>query len=149
MEVYITARTKDSPQKAALLEMMGNYLKENNITIKDSTDARLIMRDLFSIILEGTLEQGIEEQLRYSKYDYWNKNTDNSRNSLSQKTMHISYGDIEIDVPRDRKSVFEPHSVISDLIFFEFCFKKDNLYFFNMFIKTSYMSLLVSSLAKT
>jgi len=36
--------------------------------------------------------------------------------------------------------------VISDLVFFEFCSKKDNLYFFNMFIKTSFMSLLVSAL---
>ena len=26
------ARKKDTPQKAALREMMGNYLKENNVT---------------------------------------------------------------------------------------------------------------------
>ncbi len=29
------ARKKDSPQKAALREMMGNYLKENNVKVKD------------------------------------------------------------------------------------------------------------------
>ena len=29
------ARKKDTPQKAALREMMGNYLKENNVTVKD------------------------------------------------------------------------------------------------------------------
>ena len=28
-------RKKDSPQKAVLREMMGNYLKENNAKIKD------------------------------------------------------------------------------------------------------------------
>ena len=32
------ARKKDSPQKAALREMMGNYLKENNVKVKDGTD---------------------------------------------------------------------------------------------------------------
>ena len=28
-------RKKDSPQKAALRELMGNYLKENNVKVKD------------------------------------------------------------------------------------------------------------------
>ena len=38
LEVYFMARKKDTPQKAALREMMGNYLKENNVTVKDGTD---------------------------------------------------------------------------------------------------------------
>ena len=37
------ARKKDTPQKAALREMMGNYLKENNVTVKDGTDVNSIM----------------------------------------------------------------------------------------------------------
>ena len=47
------ARKKDTPQKAALREMMGNYLKENNVKVKDGTDVNSIMRDMMSIILEG------------------------------------------------------------------------------------------------
>ena len=39
------ARKKDTPQKAALREMMGNYLKENNVTVKDGSDVNSIMRD--------------------------------------------------------------------------------------------------------
>jgi len=46
------ARKKDSPQKAALREMMGNYLKERNVKVKDGTDVNSIMRDMMSIILE-------------------------------------------------------------------------------------------------
>ena len=42
---------------------------------------------------------------------YRNKETDNSRNGHSQKTMHTSYGDMEIDIPRDRKGEFEPQIV--------------------------------------
>ena len=34
------ARKKDSPQKAALRELMGNYLKENNVKVKDGTDVK-------------------------------------------------------------------------------------------------------------
>lgn len=105
------ARKKDSPQKAALREMMGNYLKENNVTVKDGTAVNSIMRDMMSIILEGALDQELDEELGYSKYDYRNKETSNSRNGHSQKTMHTSYGDMDIDIPRDRNGEFEPQIV--------------------------------------
>ena len=91
--------------------MMSNYLKENDVRIKDGTDVNSIMRDMMSVILEGTLDAEMDEELGYSKYDYKNKETDNSRNGYSQKTMHTSYGDMEIDVPRDRKGEFEPQVV--------------------------------------
>ena len=39
------AKKKDSPQKATLREMMGNYLKENNVKIKDGIDVNSIMRE--------------------------------------------------------------------------------------------------------
>ena len=37
------ARKKDTPQKAVLREMMGNYLKENNEKVKDGTGVNSIM----------------------------------------------------------------------------------------------------------
>ena len=102
------ARKKDSPQKAALRELMGNYLKENNVKVKDGTDVNSIMRDMMFIILEGALDQELDEELGYSKYNYRNKETDNSRNGHSQKTLHTSYGDMEIDIPRD--AFFHQHN---------------------------------------
>ena len=51
------ARKKDSPQKAALRELMGNYLKENNVKVKDGTDVNSIMWDMMSIILVGIAEK--------------------------------------------------------------------------------------------
>ena len=78
------ARKKDTPQKAALQEMMDNYLKGNNVKVQDGTDVNSIMRDTMSIILEGALDQEMDEELGYSKYDYRNKETDNSRNGHSQ-----------------------------------------------------------------
>ena len=48
--------------------MMGNYLKENNVKVKDETDVNSIMRDMMSIILEGALDQEMDEELGYSKY---------------------------------------------------------------------------------
>ena len=51
------ARKKDTPQKAALREMMGNYLKANNVTVKEDSDVNSVMRDMASIILEGALDR--------------------------------------------------------------------------------------------
>ena len=53
------ARKKDSPQKAALREMMSTYLKENNVKVKDGTDVNAIMRDMISVSLEGALDEEI------------------------------------------------------------------------------------------
>ena len=104
-------RKSDSPQKAALREMMGNFMKENDIHVKDGTDVNSIMRDMMSIILEGTLDAEMDEELGYSKYDYKNKGTKNSRNGYSSKTMHTSYGDMGINIPRDRNGEFEPQVI--------------------------------------
>ena len=80
------ARRKESPQKAA-------------------------MRDMMSVLLEGVLDQELDEELGCSKYDYRNKETDNSRNGHSTKTMHTSYGDMEMAVPRDRNGDYEPQLI--------------------------------------
>ena len=53
----------------------------------------------------------MDQQLGYSKYDYKNKDTDDSRNGFSKKTVTSSMGDIDLDIPRDRKGDFEPKAV--------------------------------------
>ena len=51
------ARKNDTPQKAAMRELMSGYLKQNNVKIKDGTDVNAIMRDMMSVILEGALDE--------------------------------------------------------------------------------------------
>ena len=104
-------RKSDSPQKAAMREMMQGYLKENDISIKSGNDVNSIMRDMMSVLLEGALDEELNEELGYSKYDYRNKETDNSRNGHSRKTMRTSYGDMDVAIPRDRKGEYEPQLI--------------------------------------
>lgn len=99
----------ESPERQALREMMSGFLKEN--PVKDGKDVNSIMREMMSVILEGALDGELEEDLGYSKYDYKNKDTGNSRNGYSKKTMHTSYGDMELDIPRDRNGEFEPQVI--------------------------------------
>lgn len=64
-----------------------------------------------SVLLEGALDEELDEKLGYSKYDYRNKETDNSRNGHSSKTMHTSYGDMDVAIPRDRNGDYEPQLI--------------------------------------
>ena len=61
-----------------------------------------------SVLLEGALDEELNEELGYSKYDYRNKETDNSQNGHSTKTMHTSHEDMDIAIPRDRNGDYEP-----------------------------------------
>lgn len=91
--------------------MIHSSLKDNDISIKNGADVNFVMRDMTSVILEDVLDEELDEKLGYSKYDYRNKNTDNSRNGYSKKTMHTSYGDMEMSVPRDRNGEYEPQLI--------------------------------------
>ena len=53
--------------------------------------------------MENGLDAELDDELGYSRYDYKNKNTDNSRNGHSSKTLRTSFGDVEVSVPRDRQ----------------------------------------------
>lgn len=77
------------------------------------------LKKLIKQTLQEALEAELEEFLGYPKY----KRTDstNSRNGYSQKEVVTDSGEVEISVPRDRDSKFEPkvvkkrQSVLEDL----------------------------------
>lgn len=79
--------------------------------INDVAGVQELFKEMVSTVLENGLEGELEEELGYSKYDYRNKETDNSRNGHSEKTLKSSLGDIDISIPRDRKGEFEPQIV--------------------------------------
>lgn len=74
-------------------------------------DLQDVYKLMIGAVLEGGLEAELDNQLGYSKYDYRNKEVDNSRNGFSKKTLKTSFGDTEISVPRDRNGDFEPQLV--------------------------------------
>ncbi|HOA20778.1 MAG TPA: IS256 family transposase [Sedimentibacter sp.] len=102
-------RRNESPEKKALREMTKEYLKQH--PLKDGNDVKDMMREMLSVVLDESLEGELDEELGYTRYDYKNKDTDNSRNGFSKKTMHTSYGDLDINIPRDRNGEFEPQII--------------------------------------
>ena len=54
------------------------------------------------------LETEIENELEYVKHSMKDKTTSNARNGHSKKTVRSEYGNIDLDIPRDRNAEFEP-----------------------------------------
>lgn len=97
---------KLSPERKAFINsLIEHYHPE------DASDVQEMLKDLLGDTLQGMLEAEMDEKLGYSKYDYRNKETDDSRNGYSKKTVTSSLGNIDLDIPRDRKGEFEPQAV--------------------------------------
>jgi transposase-like protein len=79
--------------------------------INDVEGVQELFKEMVGTVLENGLEGELDEELGYSKYDYQNKQTDNSRNGHSEKTLKTSLGGLEISIPRDRKGEFDPQLV--------------------------------------
>ncbi|MHB8962813.1 MAG: IS256 family transposase [Saccharofermentanales bacterium] len=79
--------------------------------IKNTDDIKTAMADMLGSTLQGMLESELEDDLGYGKYDYANKKTENSRNGYSPKTLRSEFGEIDVDVPRDRNGEFEPQVI--------------------------------------
>jgi len=70
-----------------------------------------LLGDLTKQILETGLEVEMDEHLGYTKHDSAGRNGGNSRNGTRSKTVITEVGPVDIDVPRDRDSSFEPATV--------------------------------------
>lgn len=97
---------KLSPERKAFINSLIEHYQP-----QDAQDVQEMLKDLLGDTLQGMLEAEMDESLSYSRYDYKNKNTDNSRNDYSKKTVVSSMGEIDLDIPRDRKGEFEPQAV--------------------------------------
>lgn len=82
-------------------------LEEYDIeTAEDIQDA---LKDLLGGTLKEMMETEMEEHLGYEKSQ--RSDNDDSRNGYKSKRINSSYGCMDIQVPQDRKSTFEPQVV--------------------------------------
>lgn len=75
---------------------------------KDARELQNILKDLMADTVQSMLEAEIEDELGYSKYDYKNKDTSNTRNGYYPKTINSTNGEFTIDIPRDKEGEYEP-----------------------------------------
>ena len=90
-------------------EVFKRLIEDYNI--KSTDDIKDMLKDLLGGTIQTMLEAEIEDNLGYSKHNYKEKITNNSRNGHSNKTVRSEYGTIDLDIPRDRNGEFEPQII--------------------------------------
>ena len=87
-------------------EQARTWLRENNLKDGKSIETAFIAE--IKDVLQEALEDEMNCMLGYSKYDWKNKNTENSRNGHTKKTVRSQFGELDLQIPRDTKGEFEP-----------------------------------------
>jgi putative transposase len=88
------------------------FLKASKGTkLKTVSDVTAFAKKLIAPTLQKMLEAEMEDHLGYQKHDSTGNNTGNSRNGYTPKRLKTSFGQQTLQVPRDRKSDFEPLAV--------------------------------------
>mgnify|MGYP001280979512 CR=1 FL=1 len=75
-------RRKMTPERRAFINGLLEHYQPT-----DAQDVQEMLKDLLGDTLQGMLEAEMDQKLGYSKYDYQNKETDDSRNGYSHKTV--------------------------------------------------------------
>ncbi|ASL07791.1 transposase [Mycobacterium intracellulare subsp. chimaera] len=70
-----------------------------------------LLNQLTKNVLETALDAEMAEHLGYDKHDPAGRGSGNSRNDTRAKTVLTEIGAVEIEVPRDTNSSFEPQIV--------------------------------------
>jgi putative transposase len=70
-----------------------------------------LLGKLTKMVVEGALEGELDDHLGYARHDPAGRDGGNSRNGHRAKTVLTEAGPVEISVPRDRDSSFEPKIV--------------------------------------
>ena len=103
------SRKTRSPEEQDRRAKIRELLQASNIGSME--DIQNLFRETIAEFMENGLETEMDESLGYGKYDYKNKDTDNSRNGHSKKNLRTSFGEVEVSVPRDRKGEFDPQLI--------------------------------------
>lgn len=87
-------------------DQLRQIIADNNIT--NVADVYSFLKDGFKDILQELMEAEMDATLGYEKNQKGNSDIENKRNGYSTKTVKSQYGEIPLEIPRDRNGEFEP-----------------------------------------
>lgn len=98
---------KVGPMTEGKKNIISSLLQEYDI--KSAEDIQDALKDLLGGTIQEMLEAEMDDHLGYEKYD--RSEEPNYRNGKKTKKIRSRYGDMDIEVPQDRNSSFEPKIV--------------------------------------
>ena len=101
-EVY-----KVKPMTEGKRNIIAGLLQEHDI--QSAEDIQEALKDLLGGTIQEMLESEMNEHLGYEKYEHSSES--NYRNGKKSKKIRGNFGEMDIEVPQDRDSTFEPRIV--------------------------------------
>ena len=105
------AREKKAVHKVQMTEGKRSIIHQllQEYDIESAQDIQDALKDLLGGTIKEMMEAEMDNHLGYSKSE--RSDSDDYRNGYKTKQVNSSYGSMEIEVPQDRKSTFEPQVV--------------------------------------
>lgn len=91
-------------------KLIDNLLKDYK-TPEEILGDNGLLKQLTKAVLERAMQAELTDHLGYEKHDSSGDNSGNSRNGKSRKTLKGEFGNLPIEVPRDRDASFDPKIV--------------------------------------
>jgi putative transposase len=91
-------------------KLIDNLLKDYK-TPEEILGDNGLLKQLTKAVLERAMQAELTEHLGYEPHDAAGDNSGNSRNGKSRKTLKGEFGNLPLEVPRDRNSSFDPQIV--------------------------------------
>jgi transposase-like protein len=107
-----TEETKDGTAKPYAIKRLESGGVEIQLSdMRTMKDVMSLAKELIAPTLQAMLEAEMTEHVGYEKYEVKGRNSGNSRNGYSEKTLKTSFGPAPLSIPRDRSGTFEPIAV--------------------------------------
>ena len=105
------AKEKKQPHKIVMTEGKREIIRSllSEYDIQSAHDIQDALKDLLSGTIKEMMEAEMDGHLDYEKSE--RSDNDDYRNGYKSKTVKSSIGEVELEVPQDRKSTFEPQVV--------------------------------------
>lgn len=104
-------REKKPVHKVVMTEGKRNIIQQllQEYDIETAEDIQDALKDLLGGTIKEMMEAEMDDHLGYQKSE--RSDSDDYRNGYKSKRVNSSYASMDIDVPQDRKSTFEPQIV--------------------------------------
>ena len=105
------AREKKPVHKVVMTEGKRNIIQQllQEYDIQTAEDIQDALKDLLGGTIKEMMEAEMDDHLGYGKSE--RSDSDDYRNGYKTKRINSSYGSMDIQVPQDRRSTFEPQVV--------------------------------------
>ena len=101
----MTTKKHEVPEEL-LSGLLANYKKPEDLIGENG-----LLKQLTKLLVERALDAELTEHLGHDRHESVANATGNTRNGKSKKTLKGEFGELPIDIPRDRHGSFEPQLI--------------------------------------